>query len=143
MKPMRMRRQAGQKNFYGDLGNMLYPSTQQPEYNFDFDINQTYSYVTPTKSVEEAMIATQNDKATGNLFMYRDSFGNALLPYFANAYNSAYFTKAFPINLSLEVMSRNSDTVVLKLQREISFGLHRIRRFFLQESLRFRKIQRL
>ena len=103
------------KNFYGDLGNMLYPSTQQPEYNFDFDINQTYSYVTPTKSVEEAMIATQNDKATGNLFMYRDSFGNALLPYFANAYNSAYFTKAFPINLSLEVMSRNSDTVVFEI----------------------------
>lgn len=61
------------------------------------------------------MIATQNDKATGNLFMYRDSFGNALLPYFANAYNSAYFTKTFPINLSLEVMSRNSDTVVFEI----------------------------
>ena len=131
------------KNFYGDLGNMLYPSTQQPEYNFDFDINQTYSYVTPTKSVEEAMIATQNDKATGNLFMYRDSFGNALLPYFANAYNSAYFTKTFPINLSLEVMSRNSDTVVFEIAERNLICLHKIRPFFLQESSQFRKTQRL
>ncbi len=103
------------KNFYGDLGKMLYPSTQQPEYNYEYDINQTYSYVTPTKSVEEAMISTQNDKASGRLYMYRDSFGNALLPYFANAYNSAYFTKAFPVNLALESTIQKSDTVVFEI----------------------------
>jgi len=55
----------------------------------EYVINQTYSYVTPTKSVEEAIIATENDKASDRLYMYRDSFGNALLPYFANAYNEA------------------------------------------------------
>lgn len=104
-----------EKNFYGDLGKMLYPSTQQPEYNYEYDINQTYSYVTPTKSVEEAIIASKNDKATGSLYMYRDSFGNALLPYFANAYNSAYFTKTFPINLSFEVMTKQSDTVIFEI----------------------------
>lgn len=103
------------KNFYGDLGKMLYPATQQPEYNYEYDINQTYSYVTPTKSVEEAIISTQNDKATGRLYMYRDSFGNALLPYFANAYNSAYFTKTFPVNLALDTMVQKSDTVVFEI----------------------------
>lgn len=103
------------RSFYGDLGNMLYPSTQQPEYNYEYDINQTYSYVTPTKSVEEAVILTQNDKASGRLYMYRDSFGNALLPYFANAYGSAYFTKAFPVNLALESTIQKSDTVVFEI----------------------------
>lgn len=103
------------KNFYGDLGKMLYPSTQQPEYNYEYGINQTYSYVTPTKSVEEAMIATQNDEESGRLYMYRDSFGNALLPYFANAYNSAYFTKTFPVNLALEVKTQQSDTVIFEI----------------------------
>ena len=103
------------KNFYGDLGKMLYPSTQQPEYNYEYDINQTYSYVTPTKSVEEAMISTQNDNASGRLYMYRDSFGNALLPYFANAYNTAYFTKAFPVNLAFETGIQKSDTVVFEI----------------------------
>ncbi len=103
------------KNFYGDLGKMIYPSTQQPEYNYEYDINRTYSYVTPTKSVEEAIISTQNDKASGRLYMYRDSFGNALLPYFANAYNSAYFTKTFPVNLALEVGVQQSDTVIFEI----------------------------
>ncbi|MGN0475838.1 MAG: hypothetical protein ACI4HM_00715 [Ruminococcus sp.] len=103
------------KNFYGDLGKMLYPSTQKPEYNYEYDINESYSYVTPTKSVEEPIIATQNDEATGRLYMYRDSFGNALLPYFANAYNSAYFTKTFPVNLALEVKIQQSDTVIFEI----------------------------
>lgn len=103
------------KSFYGDLGKMIYPSTQQPEYNYEYDINQTYSYVTPTKSVEEAMITTKNDEASGSLYMYRDSFGNALLHYFANAYNSAYFTKAFPVNLALEVGFQQSDTVIFEI----------------------------
>lgn len=103
------------KNFYGDLGKMIYPSTQQPEYNFEYDINQTYSYVTPTESVEEAIIITQNDEGSGRLYMYRDSFGNAILPYFANEYNSAYFTKTFPVNLALEVQVQNSDTVIFEI----------------------------
>ena len=103
------------KSFYGDLGKMLYPSTQKPEYNYEYDINESYSYVTPTKSVEEPIIATQNDEATGRLYMYRDSFGNALLPYFANAYNSAYFTKTFPVNLALEVTVQQSDTVIFEI----------------------------
>lgn len=103
------------KNFYGDLGKMIYPSTQQPEYNYEYDIHKTYSYVTPTKSVEEALIETKNDNATGRLYMYRDSFGNALLPYFANAYNSAYFKKAFPVNLAFEVGIQKSDTVVFEI----------------------------
>lgn len=103
------------KSFYGDLGKMIYPATQKPEYNFEYDINPTYTYVTPTKSVEDAIINTQNNKASGRLYMYRDSFGNALLPYFANAYGSAYFTKAFPINLALEVGMQKSDTVVFEI----------------------------
>ncbi|MDD6645520.1 MAG: hypothetical protein PUE67_05630 [Oscillospiraceae bacterium] len=103
------------KNFYGDLGKMLYPSTQKPEYNYEYDIDESYSYVTPTKSVEDPIIATQNNGASGRLYMYRDSFGNALLPYFANAYNSAYFTKTFPVNLALEVGVQQSDTVIFEI----------------------------
>lgn len=103
------------KGFYGDLGKMIYPATQQPEYNYEYDIHQTYSYVTPTKSVEEAIISARNEEASGSLYMYRDSFGNALLPYLANAYNAAYFTKAFPVNLALEVEVQESDTVVFEI----------------------------
>ena len=104
-----------EKTFFGDLGKMLYPATAKPEYNYKYDINASYKYVTPTKSVEEAVIKTANPAAEGSLYMYRDSFGNALLPYFANAYGSAYFTKAFPVNLAADMGSNKPDTVAIEL----------------------------
>lgn len=113
------------KNFYGDLGKMIYPSTQEPEFNFEYDIDFGYEYVTPTKSVEEAMIKTNNPDADGSLYMYRDSFGNALLPFFANAYNSAYFTKAFPVNLALETDIQNADTAMFVIaERNLMWFAH-------------------
>lgn len=104
-----------EKTFFGDLGKMLYPATARPEYNYEYDIHASYSYVTPTKSVEEAVIKTANPAAEGSLYMYRDSFGNALLPYFANAYGSAYFTKAFPVNLAADMGANKPDMVAIEL----------------------------
>ncbi len=110
------------KNFNGDLVKMLYPEEVKPEFNIDYNINPVYEYITPTKSVEEAMINTKNSIADGSLYMYRDSFGNALLPYFANAYDNAYFTKAFPINLALETCIQKSDTVIFEIvERNINW----------------------
>ena len=101
-------------DFYGDLSKMLYPGAQQPEYNYAYPIDEP-NYVTPTKSVEEAIIRTERSDASGSLYMYRDSFGNSLLPFFANAYGSAYFTKTFPINMELDLTSNPADTVVFEI----------------------------
>lgn len=103
------------KSFYGDLGKMIYPKSAKPEYNYEYDINPGYSYVTDTKSVEDAMISTHNGDKTGGLFMYRDSFGNALLPFFANAYMDAYFTKGFPVDLARGMAEHKSDTVIFEI----------------------------
>ncbi|MBQ1507641.1 MAG: hypothetical protein IIZ36_04375 [Ruminococcus sp.] len=104
-----------EKTFVGDLDKMLRPALSHPEYNYEYDIQPTYNYVTPTKSVEEAVIKTENPGAQGSLYMYRDSFGNSLLPLFADAYGSAYFTKAFPVNLAAELELNQPDTVVIEL----------------------------
>lgn len=113
------------RDFYGDLAKMLYPAGQQPEYNYHYDIVPTYSYLTPTKSVEDAVIKTENPAASGSLYMYRDSFGNALLPFFANAYGNAHFTKAYPINLDLDMLTGKSDTVIFEIvERNLSWFLN-------------------
>ena len=112
------------KDFNGDLAKMLYPASDVKEFNYTYDIAPTYSYTTPTKSVEDANIKTENPAATGSLYMYRDSFGNALLPYFANAYGNAHFTKAKPINLALDNMKGLADTVIFEIvERNISWFL--------------------
>lgn len=111
-----------EKNFYGDLADMIYPATAQPEYNYSYDINPTYSYTTNTESVEEAIIKTNNDKADGSLYIYRDSFGNALLPFFANAYGKAEFTKAFPVNVAVDMLIQKPDTVIFEIvERNLSW----------------------
>lgn len=111
-----------EKTFYGDLAQMIYPATQKPEYNYYYDINSSYVYTTKTESVEEAIIKTGNDKADGSLYMYRDSFGNALLPFFANAYGSAEFTKAFPVNVAIDMLVQKPDTVIFEIvERNLSW----------------------
>ncbi len=110
------------KDFHGDLAKMLYPASDVTEFNYTYDIGQTYTYVTPTKSVEDPMIKTENPSAAGSLYMYRDSFGNALLPFFANAYNTAHFTKAKAINVALDNMRGMADHVIFEIvERNISW----------------------
>lgn len=111
-----------EKDFYGDLAQMIYPASVKPEYNYYYDISQSYSYTTNTTSVEEAIIKTENSKAGGTLYMYRDSFGNALLPFFANAYGNAKFTKAFPVNVAVDMLTEKPDTVIFEIvERNLSW----------------------
>lgn len=109
---------------HGDLSHMLYPASQLTEYDYHYAIDETYSYVTPTKSVEDILITTENPSASGSLYMYRDSFGNSLLPFFANAYQNATFTKSKPINVALDNMNGMADTVVFEIvERNVSWFL--------------------
>lgn len=103
------------KDFYGDLSNMLYPKTGESEYNYNYKSDLSFDYTTPTKSVEDATISTYCNGADGTLYMYRDSFGNSLLEFFATAYEQAHFTKGFPINLALTMSTKNPDTVVFEI----------------------------
>lgn len=104
------------KDFNGDLAAMLYPKGAEPEYDFYYDgVEDRYSYTTDTKSVEDAFIKTQSPFAAGKLYMYRDSFGNSLLPFFASAYQEATFTKAFPMILEYDLQSAKPDVFVMEL----------------------------
>ena len=114
------------KDFVGDLSKMLYPAGGEPEYNYYYGAEELYSYVTDTKSVEEGFIQTSGKDAGGALYMYRDSFGNALLPFFAGAYSSATFTKGFPMDLRSDFEGAKPDTFVLEIaERNLDWFLER------------------
>ena len=52
--------------------------------------------------------------------MYRDSFGNALIPFVADEYGSGYFTKAVPYNWTLQDSNDADDVVIELVERHIS-----------------------
>lgn len=108
------------KNEYGDLNKMLYPVTAEPEWNYAYQKKRQFTYCTDTKSVEDPWIETVCTKGKKNCLMFRDSFGNALLPFFADTFKNAYFSKEMPCKIE-EYMNRyDPDVVVLeKVERNI------------------------
>ncbi len=110
-----------EKTYIGDLNSMVYPLTSVPEWNYTYNYDETWYYVTDTESVEDGWIQTGNSAGEGSLLMFRDSFGNTLLPLMANTFEDAYFTKGTPYNLGMYMDSYNPETVIAeKVERNIS-----------------------
>lgn len=108
------------KTAVGDLNKMLYPLTAQPEWDYYYQIDDNYKYVTDTESVEDAWIETKSSSKNGKLLMFRDSFGNTLLPFFAREFGSAYFSKGVPYALESYMENYTPDYIVVeKVERNI------------------------
>ncbi|HIS26638.1 MAG TPA: hypothetical protein IAA57_07015 [Candidatus Pullilachnospira intestinigallinarum] len=100
--------------YIGDLNSMLYPVGAIPEENQVYDLPQNYAYVTDTRSVEDSWIQTINPQASGSLLMYRDSFGNTLLPFVSNAWENAWYSQYTPYSIQLDMESCLPDTVIVE-----------------------------
>lgn len=108
------------KTEYGDLNKMLYPLSAQPEWNSYYQYDYGYKYVTETESVEDPWIETESKKGNGKLLMFRDSFGNTLLPFFAEEFKKAYFSKETPYPIDEYINAYAPDCVVVeKVERNI------------------------
>lgn len=103
-----------EKNFSGDLKGMLYPKWNLLDDNVIYEREHIYSYVGDVTSTEDMMIETENDEADGSVVMFRDSFGNALLPYVADAYGHGFFTKGVPFRTDL-IRQYDADTMILEI----------------------------
>lgn len=111
------------KETYGDLNRMLYPLGGEPEWDYACQKEHTYSYRTDTGSVEDAWIETANSQIPpdgGTLLMFRDSFGNSLLPLFADAFAKGCFSKGVPWNIGEYMETHQPDVVVgERVEREL------------------------
>ena len=83
----------------GDLNNMLYPVGGIYENKDILLDNMTWEYTGEADDVEDNYIETMCPNRKGTLLMYRDSFGNALLPYMAETFEKAVFSKIVPYDL--------------------------------------------
>lgn len=61
----------------------------------------------------DPIITTVNDSGTGSLVMYRDSFGNALLPFLADSFTNAYFSRGVPYRL-IDLDEHDADVVIVE-----------------------------
>ena len=107
------------KEHKGDLYEMLYPAGKELDENMVFDRTFRFGYldvtdVTPFAASPEIiagygegnapppdkqLLETASAKGEGTLLMFRDSFGNALHPFFAEDFARAAFSRQMPYRL--------------------------------------------
>ena len=108
------------KDTDGDLNRMLYTYYGEKEMDTYYKVDQTFSYVTATESVEDAWIETRAEGKKKSLLMFRDSFGNTLLPYMANQFGKAVFSKESTYRMEKLVEEQKPDLVIMeKVERNL------------------------
>ncbi|MBQ8304789.1 MAG: hypothetical protein IJX90_01015 [Blautia sp.] len=101
------------QDYEGDLETMLHPWHPDPDSEVYYDRAFTYQYVEEIDSTFDPKINTVNEQKTGDLIMYRDSFGNALVPFIAEEYRNAYFSRTVPYPLT-DLDKYPADTVIME-----------------------------
>ena len=64
--------------------------------------------------MEDSWIQTINPQASGSLLMYRNSFGNTLLPFVSNAWENVWYSQYTPYSIQLDMESCLPDTVIVE-----------------------------
>ena len=111
----------------GDMAAMLYPvnapsekSSYAPGINDGAGLSgSSWSYLQGS-AVTDNTVATAGQGAQ-NFVVFRDSFGNALLPYLATASAHATFSKLLPYNELLVADTQASCVIVERAERNIAY----------------------
>ena len=99
----------------GDIAAMIYPAEDAKDAQLYTDYQFTYQYQGHFRALDDVTIQTVCEKGQGELTMFRDSYGEAILPYMAETFASAEFSRAVPYNFSglsdrtviIEIVERN------------------------------------
>ncbi len=108
------------KTEVGDLSRMLYPTGYEPEWNYTYGEANTFAYTSEHSNVEDAWLTTECEEAQGRLLMFRDSFGNTLIPFMAQQFVSSMFSKEAVYDIAKRMEEQNPDIVVVeKVERNL------------------------
>lgn len=110
----------------GDLKKMLFPLAKSANEGYTtLTLDNIYTVKGPYRSPQDTRITTTSRANPKRIVMFRDSFGDALIPFISNNFGYAYYSKEFPVNLS-DIDSHGPDIVVYEIaQRNIPKLLER------------------
>lgn len=104
----------------GDIDEILYPLAAEKEEDFYYEKDWEYQYVNDVTDNMDAWIETVNAQKEGSLLMYRDSFGESILPFLAEEYGNSYFSRLVPYNFG-NIIQYHPDVVIIeRVERNIS-----------------------
>lgn len=98
----------------GDLADMIYPSEKPDDTQIYSDYQYKYSYLGRFMAFDDMSIKTFCEGKNGNLLMYRDSYGEAIIPFIAECFGSAEFTRTVPYRMD-GIGENGANTVILEI----------------------------
>ena len=100
------------KDFKGDLSAMMYPAAVPLEEEIYYDGEFGFDYEGKVESNFDNKIRTVG--ALGNnLMMYRDSFGSSLLPFMAESYTNASFSRSLTFQVK-DIESVKANVLIIE-----------------------------
>lgn len=126
--PLNVDESVPRTDFLGDLESMLYPIGAQPDQNWYFmGINDdegmsgsSWTYA-QGENVTDSWVVTSSKDGQGSVLMFRDSFGNSLLPFWASSYKQGVFSKLIPYNLPMLAECKADTVVIERAERHLSY----------------------
>jgi len=110
-------------NWSGDLARMLYPSSSNLENQFYYVLPNQFIFSRAIRTFEDIEIESINSTQEKSLFMFRDSFANALIPFLSESFYQVNYSRAFPYDYR-KVLATNPDFVILQIaERNIDWYL--------------------
>lgn len=122
-------------DWYGDISKMLYPSSPKScmQYYFDIDYSgirflqprsqlsndELMTELMSDKEEQDTVIRTMNLKGKGSLYISRDSFGRAMLPFLTVNYRSTYITRYRSFNLTDIDTKHYNDVIYEMVERNL------------------------
>ena len=103
----------------GDLDGMLFPTLGYLDEQAVFEYTANYTYTSRFRSEEDITIETAQSQKDGTLLMFRDSFGNALLPLLAEEFGTAEFSRITPYRLNLAEANDSSVILIELVERNL------------------------
>ncbi|MGN0612535.1 MAG: hypothetical protein ACI4JB_01405 [Porcipelethomonas sp.] len=98
----------------GDLQQMLFPQSDSLDEQYEYDLDTTYSYVGRFRALDDILINTVCPEKDNSLLMFRDSFGEAILPFMAESFGTAQFSRTVPYSLD-QLESGGTDYCILEI----------------------------
>ena len=105
----------------GDLDQMIHPSNVVPEADIYFARMPEFTYVTEVQSNFDPRIETTGSGSL-NLLMYRDSFGSALLPFMAEPFANAFFSRSNACQIN-DFLAYQPDVLVMEKAERFIYQL--------------------
>ncbi len=104
----------------GDLEVMLFPTAKHEDDQYYFNIDKSFAYTRPLRSYEDLSIISNSDANSYRLFMFRDSFANALIQFISNNFGYAHYSRIYPIDYNIVLNDAPNIAILEIVERNIS-----------------------